>query len=91
MVCQRTLYQLRSKTKKNFRFTRKKSDIKRQKLRTDNFQMVGKAVFNWFLSMRSQNVSLSVTTNQLNVEYRISFNKRPRRLLNFETVRCGAY
>ena len=48
--------------------------------------MVGKAVFNWLLSMRSQNVSLSVTTNQLNVEYRISFNKRPRRLLNFETV-----
>ena len=23
--------------------------------------------------------------------YRISSNKRPRRLLNFETVRCGAY
>ena len=25
------------------------------------------------------------------VNYRFSFNKRPRRLLNFETVRCGAY
>lgn len=23
--------------------------------------------------------------------YRIFFNKRPRRLLNFETVTCGAY
>ena len=24
-------------------------------------------------------------------DFRISSNKRPRRLLNFETVRCGAY
>ena len=27
----------------------------------------------------------------LNISYRISCNKRTRRLLNFESVRCGAY
>ena len=27
----------------------------------------------------------------LNISYRISCNKRTRRLLNFELVRCGAY
>ena len=42
----------------------KGSNIKRQKLRTGNFEMVGKAIFNWFLSMRSQNVPLSAAMIQ---------------------------
>ena len=37
----------------------KESNIKRQKLGTNSFEMVDKAIFNWFLSMRSQNVPLS--------------------------------
>ena len=32
-----------------------------------------------------------LTTIVIDYEYRISSNKRPWRLLNFETVRCGAY
>ena len=37
----------------------KGSNIKQQKLRTGNFEILDKAIFNWFLSMLSQNVSLS--------------------------------
>ena len=37
----------------------KGSNIKRQKLGTNSFEMVDKAIFNWFLSMWSQNVPLS--------------------------------
>ena len=33
----------------------KRSNIKRQKFRTGNFETVDKAIFNWFLSMQSQN------------------------------------
>ena len=42
----------------------KGSNIKRQKLGTGNFEMVGKAIFNWFLSMRSQNFLLSAAMIQ---------------------------
>ena len=37
----------------------KESDIKLQKLRTIKFEMLDEAIFNWFLSMGSQNVLLS--------------------------------
>ena len=40
------------------------SNIKRQKLRTGNFEMVDKAIFNWFLNMRSQYVPLSAAMIQ---------------------------
>ena len=36
----------------------KGNNIKRQKLRTGNFEIVDKVIFNLFLSIRSQNVSL---------------------------------
>ena len=36
----------------------KGSNIRRQKLRTSNFQMVDKTIFNWFPSMQTQNVPL---------------------------------
>ena len=42
----------------------KGNNIKRQNLRTGNFEMVEKAVYNWFLSMRSQNVPLSAVMIQ---------------------------
>ena len=42
----------------------KGNNIKRQNLRTGNFEMVEKAVYNWFLSMRSQNVPLSTVMIQ---------------------------
>ena len=44
--------------------TEKGNNIKRQNLRTGNFEMVEKAVYNWFLSMRSQNVPLSAVMIQ---------------------------
>ena len=34
----------------------KGTNIKRQKLRRSNFEMVDKAIFNWFVTMRSENV-----------------------------------
>ena len=43
---------------------RKGGNIKRQKLRTGNFEMVDKAIFNWFLSMRSQNVPFTTAMIQ---------------------------
>ena len=43
----------------------KGSNIKRQKLGTNSFEMVDKAIFNWFLSMWSQNVPLSVKRRPL--------------------------
>ena len=42
----------------------KESNIKGQKFRTGNFQMVDKAIFNWFLSIWSQNVLLPATMIQ---------------------------
>ena len=42
----------------------KRSNIKRQKLRTCNFEMVDKTIFNWFLSKRRQSVPLSATMIQ---------------------------
>ena len=38
---------------------KKGRNIKQQKFRTSNFEMVGKTIFSWFLSMPSQNVPLS--------------------------------
>ena len=45
----------------------KGSSIKRQKSRTGNFEMVDKAILKWFLSMGTQNVSLSAAMIQKKV------------------------
>ena len=53
--------------------------------------------FSNYVSESNQAILLSLqdrtfkTGNNHRVAYRISSNKRPRRLLSFETVRCGAY
>ena len=59
----------------------KGNNIKRQKLRTGNFEMVGKAVFNWFLSVRNQNVPLSAAITQ---EKALTFTKKLN-VENFQT------
>ena len=38
--------------------------VERQKLKSSNHELVGRAIFNWFLSMRRQNVPLSASTIQ---------------------------
>ena len=50
----------------------KGSNVKRQKLRTGNFELVDKAILKWFKSMRSQNVPLSAAIIQ---EKAIAFSK----------------
>ena len=49
------------------------SNIKRQKLRRDNYEMVDKAIFNWLLSMQSQIIPLSAGMIQ---EKTITFAKK---------------
>ena len=48
------------KNKEKLLDTLEKGNVKRQKLKTGNHELVDKAVFNWFLRIRSQNVPLSV-------------------------------
>ena len=50
----------------------KGTNVKRQKLRTGNFELVDKAVLNWFKNMRSQNIPLSAAMIQ---EKAIAFAK----------------
>ena len=38
--------------------------VERQKLKSSNHELVGRAIFNWFLSMRRQNVPLSASMIQ---------------------------
>ena len=59
----------------------KGNNIKRQKLRTGNFEMAAKAVFNWFLSVRNQNVPLSAAMIQ---EKALTFTKKLN-VENFQT------
>ena len=54
----------------------KESNIKRQKLRAGKFEVVDKAIFNWFLSIQSQNVALSAA---MALEKALTFTKE----LNF--------
>lgn len=42
----------------------KVSNVRRQKLKTSNPEAVDKAVFNWFLTMESQNIQLTEPTIQ---------------------------
>ena len=50
------------KNKGKFFYALKKgTNVKRQKLKSDNHELVDEANFNWFLNMRSQNVPLSAS------------------------------
>ena len=62
---------------KLFDALKKGTNVKRQKLESCNHELVGQAIFNWFLNMRSQNVPLSASmiqekavifANELNTE-----------------------
>ena len=53
------------RNKKNFFDALKKgTDVKRQKLKSGNHELVDQAIFNWFLNMRSQNVQVSASMIQ---------------------------
>ena len=43
---------------------KKGTNVKRQKLKSDNHELVDQAIFNWFLNMQSQNVPLSASMIQ---------------------------
>ena len=45
----------------------------------------------WIQDLKPRKVKLLIKSIHVFLVYHISFNKRPRFLLNFETVRCGAY
>ena len=49
---------------KLFDALKKGTNVRRQKLKLGNHELVGQAIFNWFLNMRSQNVSLSASMIQ---------------------------
>ena len=64
----------------------------------DNLMKTRKAIGFKFLRLNSGNIKMQISTTvsktltyYLIQSYRISSNKRPLRLLNFETVRCGSY
>ena len=49
---------------KFFDALKKGTNVKRQKLKSGNHELVDQAIFNWFLNMRSQNVPLSASIIQ---------------------------
>ena len=49
---------------KLFDALKKETNVKRQKLKSSNHELVDQAIFNWFLNMRSQNVPLSASMIQ---------------------------
>ena len=46
---------------KLFDALKKGTNVRRQKLKSGNHELADQAIFNWFLNMRSQNVSLSAS------------------------------
>ena len=50
-----------------------------------------KLTFNDHITSKLTTVNKSTSTLRKLYHHRVSPNKRPRRLLNFENVRCGAY
>ena len=65
---------------------KKGTNVKRQKLKSGNHELVDQAIFNWFLNMRSQNVPLSVSMIQ---EKAVIFAKELS-TENFSGFRCLA-
>ena len=49
---------------KLFDALKKETNVKRQKLKSGNHELVDQAIFNWFLNMQSQNVPLSASMIQ---------------------------
>lgn len=47
----------------------KRTNVKRRKLKTGNNESLGKAIFNWFLSMQSQNVPLPASMTEKAVTF----------------------
>ena len=43
---------------------KKRANVKRQKLKSGNHELVSQATFNWFLNMQSQNVPLPASMTQ---------------------------
>ena len=70
--------------KKFFDALKKGTDVKRQKLKSGNHELVDKAIFNWFLNMRSQNVPWSASMIQ---EKAVIFAKELN-TENFEALVC---
>ena len=52
------------KNKEKLDALKKETNVKRQKLKSDNHELVDQAIFNWFLNMQSQNVPLSASMIQ---------------------------
>ena len=49
---------------KLFHSLKKRTNVKRQELKSGNHELVGQAIFSWFLNMQSQNLPLSASTIQ---------------------------
>ena len=49
---------------KLFDVLKKGANVKRQKLKSGNYELVDQTIFNWFLNMQSQNVPLSASVIQ---------------------------
>ena len=52
------------KNKEKLDALKKETNVKRQKLKSGNHELVDQAIFNWFLNMQSQNVPLSASIIQ---------------------------
>ena len=67
---------------KLFDALKKGTNVKRQKSKSDNHELVDQTIFDWFLNMRSQNVSLSASMIQ---EKAVTFAKE----LNTENIQAS--
>ena len=63
-VTKNTLSTWLKNKEKLFDALKKGANVKRQKLKSGNHELVDQAIFNWFLNMRSQNVPLSASMIQ---------------------------
>ena len=63
-VSKNTLSTCVKNKKKLFDALKKGTNVKRQKLKSGNHELVDQAIFNWFLNMQSQNVPLSASMIQ---------------------------
>ena len=52
------------KNKEKLDALKKETNVKKQKLKSGNHELVDQAIFNWFLNMPSQNVPLSASMIQ---------------------------
>ena len=64
MLLKNTLSTWVKNKEKLFDALKKGTNVKRQKLKSGNHELVDYAIFNWFLNMQSQNVPLSASIIQ---------------------------